>query len=250
MKIDCFFIPDNAVSGISEDDYERVTDIITTLKAYARLSFQSIYVVDYFKKDFLYVSDNPLFLCGHQPSDLKKMGFDFYLKHVPQSEIDMLLEINRAGFDFYQRRTIDDRTKLYISYDFHIMESGRKKLINHKITPILLDPNGNVWLAVCVVSPSFNKQIGHLEAHKEKCVDYWVYSLKSHQWEQKSDVVLNETEKEILRLSTQGYCEKEIAEIMSLNLNTLKKHKKHINKTLGAYNISSAIVIAHQKKLM
>ena len=245
-----FFIQENAVSGISENDYERVTDVIITLKAYARLTFQSIYVIDYYKKNFLYVSDNTLLLCGHQPSDLIKMGYDFYLIHVPPEELDMLIEINKAGFEFYQRTPLDRRTQIYLSYDFHILDRGHKKLINHKITPIVLDPNGNVWLAACVVSPSFNQHVGHIEAHSEGYADYWTYSLEKHQWDKEINITLNETEKEILRLSTQGYFEKEIADIMPLNINNLKRYKKNINKTLGAYNITSATVIAHQKKLM
>jgi len=178
------------------------------------------------------------------------MGFDFYLKHVPESELDMLFEINKAGFDFYQQTPIEQRTRLYLSYDFHILDRGHKKLVNHKIKPIFLDPNGNVWLAACVVSPSFHQQAGHMEAYIGGSADYWIYSFKTHQWEKKANIQLNETEKEILRLSTQGYVLKEISSIMHINLNTLKTHKRKINKTLCTNNVLSATVIAHQKKLM
>jgi hypothetical protein len=56
---------------------------------------------------------------------------------VPKDEIDMLLEINRAGFSFYNEFSIEERLKLFISYDFHIRDKDHKILINHKLTPIL-----------------------------------------------------------------------------------------------------------------
>ena len=30
----------------------------------------SIYIIDYFRKNFLFVSDNPLFLCGHSADEV------------------------------------------------------------------------------------------------------------------------------------------------------------------------------------
>jgi len=47
-----------------------------------------------------------------------------------------------------------------------------------------------------------------------------------------------------------GIVEKEISQKIPLNINTLKFYKRRINKTLGAYSVTSAIAIAHQKKLM
>jgi hypothetical protein len=57
----------------------------------------------HYRRGFLYVSDNPLFLCGHTADEVLRMGYAFYLSHVPEEELPMLTELNRAGF-----RAFDD----------------------------------------------------------------------------------------------------------------------------------------------
>lgn len=63
-KPDDFFIPDNEVKLPEELDYSRVDEYIRSAEAFSRSSYQSVYIIDYFKQDFLYVSPNPMFLCG------------------------------------------------------------------------------------------------------------------------------------------------------------------------------------------
>jgi hypothetical protein len=63
-QIDEFFFDTNRVEGITEADYERVKPYVEAAQAFAQSTYQSIYIIDYFRKNFLYVSDNPLFLCG------------------------------------------------------------------------------------------------------------------------------------------------------------------------------------------
>lgn len=59
-----FFIPDNEVKPPEELDYSRVDEYIRSAEAFSRSTYQSVYIIDYFKQNFLYVSPNPMFLCG------------------------------------------------------------------------------------------------------------------------------------------------------------------------------------------
>ena len=250
-KIDDFFIQENSVETISEDNYKQATLVVKSLTAFARLTYQSVYVIDYFKKNFLYVSDNPLFLCGYKPKEIREMGYSFFLNQVPQDEINMLLEINRKGFEFFNETPVDDRLKLYISYDFHIMDKeGYQLLINHRLTPILLADNGNIWLAACVVSLSCHQKPGNIEAHMDGKMNYWTYSMESHQWEEHAAIVLKRREKEALFYSAQGLTEEKIAKNMNIEKETVKYHKQKIFNKLDVNNMSSAIAIASHKKLI
>ena len=250
-KIDEFFILGNNVEMISEDTYKQVTPfVIDSMKAAARLTYQSVYVIDYFKKNFLYVSDNPLFLCGFQTDDVREMGYSFYFNQAPKEEIDMLLEINRAGFLFFNKFSIEERLKLFISYDFHIRDKEHNILINHKLTPILLADNGHIWLAACFVSLSSNQKEGNVEAHMDGRLGYWTYSLDSHQWQQQDAIVLKSREKEVLFYSTQGFTEEKVAEKMNLTPATIKFHKQAIFNKLNVNSIAAAIAIASHKKMI
>jgi hypothetical protein len=67
-------------------NYGTVRHYINVLDAVSRISGQSLYVIDYFRKGFIYVSDHPLFLCGYTARDVLKMGYSFYEKVVPPDD--------------------------------------------------------------------------------------------------------------------------------------------------------------------
>ena len=94
-QIDDFFMYENRVEGITDADYQRAQPYVEAAQAFAQTTYQSIYIIDYYRKNFLYVSDNPLFLCGHTADEVRQMGYGFYLSHVPENEVPMLTELNR-----------------------------------------------------------------------------------------------------------------------------------------------------------
>lgn len=80
VKKSDFFTQSNAVSPVPESEYARVEPYVEMLECMSRLTYQSIYVIDYWKKNFLYVSDNPLFLCGRTRDEVLAKGYDFYFE--------------------------------------------------------------------------------------------------------------------------------------------------------------------------
>lgn len=158
-----FFIPDNEVKLPDELDYGRVDEYIRSAEAFSRSTYQSVYIIDYFKQNFLYVSPNPMFLCGLTPDEMMRLGYHFYLKYVPEDEQALLLDINRAGFAFHHKIPREERKDWYISYDFHILNNGHPILINHKLTSLALTSDGRIWLALCVVSASPHTTPGNIE---------------------------------------------------------------------------------------
>ena len=81
-----YFIAANSVGAINEEQYKKLDVLIHTTEAISRSLYQSVYLIDYYKKGFLYVSENPLFLCGHTAKEMKEMGYAFYSEHVPENE--------------------------------------------------------------------------------------------------------------------------------------------------------------------
>jgi len=103
VKLSDFFIKANAVSNISDEEYQKIDVLIDTFDAVSRIAYQSLYIIDYYKQNFLYVSNNPLFLCGHTAQEVHEMGYSYYTNFVPEEEQIMLIEINKAGFDFFEK---------------------------------------------------------------------------------------------------------------------------------------------------
>lgn len=249
-RIDDFFIPDNEMKLPVELDYSRTIEYIRTAEAFSRSTYQSVYIIDYFKRNFLYVSPNPLFLCGMTPEEMMKLGYGFYLEYVPRDEQKLLLELNRAGFAFINRIPVEERKDWYIQYDFHILNNGHPILINHKLTSLALTSNGSVWLALCVVSASNHTTPGHIEMHRVGSPDFYEYNRLTQRWDKRTMPTLTEGEKMVITLSIQGFTIQEIGETMCLSPETIKKYRKQLFEKLGVRNITEAIIAATNSKLI
>ncbi len=249
--INSFFSSKNTVNKLSESEMEQVNKYIEAIKAFSRTTYSSLYVIDYEKKGFDYVSDNPLFLCGHTPEEVKEMGYEFYFKYVPPEDLDLLLKINTVGFDFYETKPIEERKDYSISYDFFLKnKEGKSILINQKLTPMFLTDEGKVWKALCVVSLSTKLQSGNIAVYKHGSDITYQYDLEGNYWKTEEKIKLNDREKEILQYSIRGYAIKEIAEKIFVSPDTVKFHRKKLFEKLEVANISEAITYATNNKLL
>lgn len=249
--INDFFSIRNSVNQVHDTDLSSQDNYLDVVKAFERISYQSIYLIDYQKKNFEYVSDNPLFLCGHSAKEVEQMGYAFYFKYVVESDLDMLLKINSKGFEYYDQIPKDERTHYTISYDFHLKNNeGKVFLINHKLTPLFLNQEGKIWKALCMVSLSSEQQSGNITIYKHGDNEIAEYDLEGNFWRKKEKIVLSDREIDILKLSTSGFTVSSIAEKLFLSPDTIKFHRKKLFEKLNVSNIAEAISYATSNKLI
>ncbi|MGB3342811.1 MAG: helix-turn-helix transcriptional regulator [Aequorivita sp.] len=249
--INDFFSLKNTVNHISDDSKKQMFHYLEPIKAFSRLTYKSIYIIDYQKKGFEYVSENPLFLCGLTAEEIKNMGYAFYFKYVIESDLDLLLKINTIGFDFYEKIPFEEKKNYTISYDFHIKnQEGKTILINHKLTPMFLTNCGKIWKAICIVSLSAEKKAGNIKIYKKGYNKIHRYNLDGDFWKTAEKIKLSVREKEVLQLSTRGYTINEIAETIFVSPDTVKFHRRKLFEKLEITNISEAIVYATNNNLI
>ncbi len=251
VKMDDFFSMRNTVTQLTEKDKSQTAEYLKIIDAFAKLIYQSIHIIDYETRDFEYVSDNPIFLCGHTVEYVKDMGFDFLFKHAISEDLDLLATVNRVGFDFFEKIPKDKRTEYSISYNYHLKhKDGNLILINQKLTPLFITSKGKLWKALSVLSLSTEENAGHIKIYQEASKTVYHYSLQSNTWYKKKRIILSIREKEILRLSARGFSIKATAESLYISIETVKYHRKNIYKKLKVNTISEAIVYASNNRML
>lgn len=241
----------NNLGKIPDADRFEQQDYLEAVKSFGRLTYESLYVIDYENMSFEYVSDNPLFLCGYSSEDVLNLGYEFYFKTVPEHDLEMLNQINEAGFDFFQGLSVDEKKKYSITYDFHLVnKDGRHVLINHKLTPLFLTSEGKLWKAMCIVSISHHKNAGNVYIYKQGTDEMWELDLKKNIWRKSEKPKLNKRETEILRLYAQGLTINQIAEKIFVVPDTVKYYRRRIFERLNVSNIVEALSYAEHNKII
>ena len=160
---DSFFTISDYAKGITAADYERIKPCVETVRSFALTTHQSIYIIDLFKRNFLYVSDNPIILCGQTAETMQKMGYKFFHTHVPEEELPMLKSLNQVAFKVFYNTPAEHRRQCMLSFDFHMRRDDRLILLNQRSTPMALTKDGAIWLTLATVSISSHKEAGHIE---------------------------------------------------------------------------------------
>ncbi|MDR1761788.1 MAG: helix-turn-helix transcriptional regulator [Bacteroidales bacterium] len=237
-----FFAPiQKPSSGLPYGD---IYPLIEMCDLFSRTHNMSIYIIDYATENFLYVSEHPLFLSGYTVDEVKKMSYFFYEKVVSPKEIQMLLEMNKMGWEFFYGLPVKERLSIRISYSFYLhCQNGEKNLILHKLVPLRLAPDGNIWLAVCFVTNSPYKEPGNIIFTLGKGKEYYRYDFEKQKIIAYTLETLTKREMEILTLTMRGYEEPQIAGQLHISPYTIKSHRKKIIQKLGANNLSNAVAI-------
>jgi DNA-binding CsgD family transcriptional regulator len=163
---------------------------------------------------------------------------------VPPEELRMLTEVNEAGLHFYNQLPPAERLSYTIAADFHLAQPGKRPvLINHKLTPLVLDEEDRIWLSLCIVTHSPNSRAGNINITRrgEKQKISLGYDLLTKKWIEQKRITLTARQKEILALSAQGITMNEIARKLEISSDTVKLHKKNIFEKLRVKNMVEAI---------
>lgn len=241
----------NSIKNVNVNDQLHKVHYFEILNAYARLLHSSVYIINYQKKTFEYISDNSLFLCGYTAQEAKEMGFKFYLQCISQPDLDFLSRMDILISEFFNKIPLEDRKHYTISCDFHLTcVEGKSILIHHKLTPLNWTDDGNIWEAMCVVSLSNRKNSGNVKIYKEGASLIHKYDLDNEFWIKCDRINLTNREKEILQFSNRGYNINEIAEASFISPDTVKYHRKKIFEKLDVDNITEAVAFATNNKLV
>jgi len=248
-----FFNPIEQTKYIGIDNYSKIEYYLDALKVVSKLCDLSYYIVDYYKKSFYYVSLNPLFLSGYTQEEVLKLEFDFYPLCVPEDDLKLLYVLNEVGFKYFYELPIKRRKEAVISYDFRLKHKTNNSLlmINHKLTPLLLTDDGNIWMAICVVTLSSRKEPGDVHIVMQDDQSRFNFNIENKTFEvaQKNEG-LTKREKEILKFIAIGDRIEVISKKLKITESTIKNHKTKIFEKLHANSAAEAVFYASKQNLI
>lgn len=243
-------IENNELNGLSgkptDADYKVAGLLAKALDALSTAIYQGGYIIDCNNKNFYYVFRNIPFI-EHSREEFKTKGFEFYQEYTPPGELESLKKIYASTLSFWNNIPINEREGYVLSFDCHIKDDGRLKLINHRYIPVMFDKINDCWLIICLLSMSPFREPGNAMICKKGYEYYWEYSKSSpaNPWKRKDKAVLTNEEKDVLVYSAQGWTEKEIADqLLYRHINTVKTRKKNIFDKIGARNTVEALLLA------
>lgn len=241
----------NQVGPVTEEDQRQCDNYLEAVKSFARLTHTSLYIIDYEKMGFEYVSENPLFLCGHSAEQVQAWGYEFYFRQVPEEDLKLLELINELGFDFFETLTVEEKKEIHITYDFHLVnEAGKAVLINHKLTPLFLTGEGRLWKAMCLVSLSPHQQAGNISIQRQGSDDVWQLDTVARVWRRVPKPKLADRALEVLRLYSQGLTINQIADRLCLSADTVKYYRRQIFESFDVGNMVEALSYAVHNRLL
>lgn len=238
------FGTENVIHSVSQSDYEHLDGLKSIFESFTRTSYQSVFVLDFCKRNYFYVSERPLFLSDMLSEDFQKGGLPLFLRRIPPHELRKLGEVCQMGFRLFREQPLASRSECVISYDFHLVDKGRQVLVHHKLTPLLMTKQKELWMALCVFSLSPHKTDGHVVFRNKRLDKTWVYSFCCHQWKVQERVLLTQEEKKMLAYSAQGHSREEIGRLLGKSVDTVKRYRGQLFDKLGVDNITEAISYA------
>ena len=148
-------------------------------------------------------------------------------------------------FHFIKRQPKKKRNDYYLTSKLR-MRSGMNNYIPvlHRMFYVSIPSNGTLWLALCLYSPlSFDIPAKSLIINS---VNGQITELDK----QNTTKILSIREKQVLRLIDKGLTSKEIAETLSISINTVSRHRQEILNKLQVKNSIEACRVAKDLKLI
>lgn len=151
-------------------------------------------------------------------------------------------------FHFIKHVPLIERQNYHVISRIRMLnQEGHHIWISHRMYYVHNSPNGSIWLALCLYN------FAHFSENTEFYEGFIVNSVNGRVIQpekQESSNLLSKREVEILRLIKIGKRSKEIADNLSISINTVNRHRQNILEKLRVTNSIEACRIASSLNLL
>lgn len=165
--------------------------------------------------------------------------------NIPYDELLERHILELRFFHFLESKHVTEKTDFNATCLVHFQRKGMPPVpILHTTRYLLCHPNGSVWLGLCTYTP-----FPQFNSHVESCI----VNARTGDTvciEQYDDQLLSRRQKEILSLLAKGEGSKQIANMLSISVNTVSRHRQDILTRLHVTNTVAAVEIGLRMHLI
>ena len=230
---------------LPDECYKELETCCDILASVSRVCYPSFYVVDYYRHNFFYVSDNPLFLGGKPSEEVMRLGYEYYLEQMHPDDFRELVEIKRSAIRFLYGLPPDTWTRYTLSLNLRVKDGyGEYIMTNHRWTPMRLSPDNHLWLSFCAVTLAVESHSPNPYIASSHTDRKWIPRDDRQGWDMVDKVTLKPDEVHIIKLAAQGLTMDDMAARLNKSVDSIKKYRKALFEKLGVNSMNEAIVFA------
>lgn len=184
---------------------------------------------------------------SEQKDEINSIWEDELLSKVHPEDLTKKYQLEFQFFRMIQSVSLDERQHYEVITRLRVKNrEGKYLMLKHRLIYIANAADGNVWLALCLYNliydhPEFSIPSGLiLNKQTGKVIDNEIRNLSN---------LLSSREQEILKLIKHGKRSKEIADKLSLSINTINRHRQNIFQKLNVTNALEACRVAETLEL-
>ncbi len=220
------------------------------LSAANRLVGGNFHIMDYARKQII-VNNSSWILCGYSKEIADAEGFDFFSRILNEDEQTWMTRVNQASYQVLFNYSKVERFHLLLSYDVTVRNiNDTEFILNHKVTPLKLCENGNLWLGLCQVSLSSDRIKSHTATLTNTLSGEKYDFINGNFVLRDYDDTLTPLQELIIMYLIQGRSDAEICDELGISMDQLKRIKQKLYTKFNVKKTSAVVHKAHQERTL
>lgn len=223
-------------------------------KDMSNMMTEALVVLDFHQKNFLYMSNHDLSLCGYTQEKPQELGYDFFKDAIHPKDLPFWINVHNTILESLNNYELPTDNVNYFSFLLRVKSSFTSHKRSHYIMIyVKLKPkwfNEQLRYGICLLSASVvQKPDKRLRVHYYN-YDHSEYSFRTHKWTHHPFSPLSNRHREMLTWSQQGLTITETADKMGLSDNTVKNMRHQLFEKFGINSVEQAIQYASNRLLI
>ena len=227
---------------VNEDDYDIVKPKLEMIRRLAEVEGSVYAVYDLNRNNYILQSEEQKQIFGTANTG-EEIDFSMHYDRIHPDDLAFVLETDNMLYQFYSELPANEKKDYKLIYDFRNLNTeGFYVRYIHQSVVLEQDRNSRTWLAL-VISHLYSDCEEYKEPQR-RLINMKSGKLHLFNCDETSvsGDILTKREKEILTLISRGYDSVNIADKLSISINTVNNHRQNILRKTKSGNATQAVL--------